>query len=746
MATLQDYLGITSLRDAWPKWKANVIAINNQVIAHIAGTADKHSAQDITYTGDFTGKTDVKAAIDQAKTEIDTIVVNASIDPEVAFARDSAVKSKVFGSLDARLEEDEQDFESYKAETAILVNVKAFGAKGYPFDDSAPFQSAIDYAIANNYDVFVPDGTYTFKDVTITNNVRIEGSTNTIFKPMIKDDNPDCPHNMFSAISIDYVSLKNIKFIGDTETDPTATATPSGIYGVALLFFDTVKVVNLTNCHFGKISYAGVSSPDYFNNRRGMITAIDCDLIRIKECEFTKIWRNETTWIITRTDKMFRLEIDGILVTGYEPGCYSPFGVVGGSVLVRGCTFKDNTNINSTLDVLSKHVEVINNTFDNLSSTIIIDTTEGGLFYADTARITGNSFKNCLTCDAVNFQGGSLEFHSNSMFEIREGIVIWNEPSDVADQTTYHPLVYTDFKQTSLVDIHNNNIDISKDVDGRGYAIKVVEVDGYLVNTGVRIIKKFKINKNKFVGLETRLGGSFAKLHGIEVLGISDDNEFINPGITFGTSTLKAFFYMSMIDDIRIINNYFESLDNVSNQYTIIATPSYDGVITNKFKQIFVRDNKSKYPYTYRNRALTDNLIDVNNECGNIRIPAVNINREILGVPQSFRGDTIPVVGEFLRGDIINKNTLSVGSSTGWAVTVAGGAYSEDRVSDKIYNPAVFLKYNDGSVWITISYGASDSVQPDIAGKVVGDVVIDGANSVYKVSDTSATFSALPII
>ena len=107
MATLQDYLGITSLRDAWPKWKANVIAINNQVIAHIAGTADKHSAQDITYTGDFTGKTDVKAAIDQAKTEIDTIVVNASIDPEVAFARDSAVKSKVFGSLDARLEEDE---------------------------------------------------------------------------------------------------------------------------------------------------------------------------------------------------------------------------------------------------------------------------------------------------------------------------------------------------------------------------------------------------------------------------------------------------------------------------------------------------------------------------------------------------------------------------------------------------------------------------------------------------------------
>ena len=125
MATLQDYLGITALRDAWPKWKANVIAINNQVINHVAGSADKHSAQDITYTGDFDGKTEVKAALDQAKTEIDTIVISASIDPEVAFARESLVKSKTFDTLDARLEEDEQDLVTYKAETTAELALKA---------------------------------------------------------------------------------------------------------------------------------------------------------------------------------------------------------------------------------------------------------------------------------------------------------------------------------------------------------------------------------------------------------------------------------------------------------------------------------------------------------------------------------------------------------------------------------------------------------------------------------------------
>ena len=137
MATLQDYLGITALRDAWPKWKANVIAINNQVIAHIAGTADKHSAQDITYTGDFVGKTEVKAALDQAKTEIDTIVVNASIDPEVALARDSTVKSETFGTLDARLESSEQDFVSYQADntTQLALKVDKVVGKGLSTND-----------------------------------------------------------------------------------------------------------------------------------------------------------------------------------------------------------------------------------------------------------------------------------------------------------------------------------------------------------------------------------------------------------------------------------------------------------------------------------------------------------------------------------------------------------------------------------------------------------------------------------
>lgn len=160
MATLLDFVGITKLRDAWPKWKANVVAVNNQLIGHVAGTsdkhltshitndsaetgtttadaintnkakvaahvagaADKHASQSITYAGSFTSKENVKDALDQAKTEINTIVVNASVDPEVALARESSVKSETFATLGARLEESEQDLVTYKAETTLYLS------------------------------------------------------------------------------------------------------------------------------------------------------------------------------------------------------------------------------------------------------------------------------------------------------------------------------------------------------------------------------------------------------------------------------------------------------------------------------------------------------------------------------------------------------------------------------------------------------------------------------------------------
>ena len=224
MATLQDYLGITALRDAWPKWKANVVAVNNQVINHVAGSADKHAAQDITYTGVFAGKTEVKAALDQAKTEIDTIVVSASIDPEVAFARDSAVKSKVFGSLDARLEEDEQDLVSYKADNASLIAQSAinfkiqFGIKGDGSDEGVLIQSAID-SISSGRTIFIPHGTYK-SNIGISFNKAIsfigEGAMSTVFD---FTDMPSGAGVTFRGVAATRIVISGFNIKGNTNID-----------------------------------------------------------------------------------------------------------------------------------------------------------------------------------------------------------------------------------------------------------------------------------------------------------------------------------------------------------------------------------------------------------------------------------------------------------------------------------------------------------------------------------------------
>ena len=123
-----------------PQLEAKIIANENEVEAgflardsrmqsHVTGIAEKHDASSVTYSGSFINKSSVKDALDQAKAEIDTIVISASIDPEVAFAEISSSKSKTFPTLGDRLEELEEDLSGYRLYTTFsslgLVNTTA---------------------------------------------------------------------------------------------------------------------------------------------------------------------------------------------------------------------------------------------------------------------------------------------------------------------------------------------------------------------------------------------------------------------------------------------------------------------------------------------------------------------------------------------------------------------------------------------------------------------------------------------
>lgn len=74
-----DVTGIvtTKLKDWFPKMQANDTAINNQVINHVAGSADKHTTSHITNSSSVIGPT-ATDAINTLNDEIDALVLGAS--------------------------------------------------------------------------------------------------------------------------------------------------------------------------------------------------------------------------------------------------------------------------------------------------------------------------------------------------------------------------------------------------------------------------------------------------------------------------------------------------------------------------------------------------------------------------------------------------------------------------------------------------------------------------------------------
>jgi lysophospholipase L1-like esterase len=174
MATLLDYLGTTKLRDAWPKIKANIIAINNQLIAHIAGSADKHAAEHVTYSGEATGD-NVKDAIDDVKTDLTNLSFTGSDHDALVTAALIDTDGTNYGAegeatyLDGRLtawEDKHNDLSSGVALKADITYVDAQVASvsdGTPesFADLAAIEAA--YPTGDDYVKLNLDDGYVYK-------------------------------------------------------------------------------------------------------------------------------------------------------------------------------------------------------------------------------------------------------------------------------------------------------------------------------------------------------------------------------------------------------------------------------------------------------------------------------------------------------------------------------------------------------------------------------------------------------
>jgi hypothetical protein len=102
---------------------------------------------------------------------------------------------------------------------------------------------------------------------------------------------------------------------------------------------------------------------------------------------------------------------------------------------------------------------------------------------------------------------------------------------------------------------------------------------------------------------------------------------------------------------------------------------------------------------------------------------------------------SIPVTDNWLAGDEVKHDPPAAGQPKSWLDTADGAAVSTVRANVTAYAVGVWAQWSVGTtVWEVIVAGNSAGAAPSIAGKVVGDTVVDGTVTWIMRNTTVANF------
>lgn len=205
-----------TLRQMYPKVNRNFQRLNSEVEANKTEADNKleahknstsaHAAQNITYSGDIIGASNVKQALDNTKQTIDDLILGSGDSgPEVAAARGGhATLGDRLDASDARISE-------------MAINVKTFGARGDGItDDTNSILEAIEASPEGGI-IYFPSGEYVSSKLTIQKPLKILGAgcgSTSIVSESLTDD-------LFN-VSSHYVSIQDIEL--ENRNNGTGTA------------------------------------------------------------------------------------------------------------------------------------------------------------------------------------------------------------------------------------------------------------------------------------------------------------------------------------------------------------------------------------------------------------------------------------------------------------------------------------------------------------------------------------------
>jgi hypothetical protein len=177
-----------------------------------------------------------------------------------------------------------------------------------------------------------------------------------------------------------------------------------------------------------------------------------------------------------------------------------------------------------------------------------------------------------------------------------------------------------------------------------------------------------------------------------------------------GNMIEDAWVYFNTVTRLNFASNHlFLNFDTTKNYIDLSGTTG--AVIVGNTIELSGTANRQKIVAPKSSNLVKDNIIHGDGAA---------LRGELSGV-------SYPVSGYWSAGDIIWSSTPTASGNIGWVCTTAGGSYSTTRSDATAYAAGVFALWATGTtVWECTTAGTSDGAAPSIAGKVVGDTVVDG--------------------
>lgn len=591
---------IKTLSQWWPVVKSNFQQIQSNYNNHADGTADKHSAQHITYSGSVTGANNVKEGLDNLKSRVDQIITTP-IDGEAA-AQELTDARGGEPTIGARFDKIDEHLKN------ISVNIKDFGAIGDGVtDDTAAIQAALD-SITDGGTVLIPAGIYKISySLLVGSNTTLVGQgrksiikaelSNTLCATLI-NKNADSVGGYDAAENIE---LRNFAIESNASGIEFAHAKDIRIYNIygncntlVWHFIDLVGVKNVVvkGCTFINDS----SSSDLIQLDTPSAETAAAFLTSTLEVKSALVDETSTEDIYISENYLQKNDDDGGLITLHRSPVYNIY--IENNVLEYGyagvyCQTGNYKNINVISNIIRQR-DRDEISYGEGASGIIIGAT---------------------TVDNVTIKDNVLECCGITAVNVTNKLIIENNKI-----STYYK--HNNISGTGSIYIQNNKIKTYKDTDDIATIYRnVFLIDGTLTSL---VIKNNTFDNSlgdtNQTGICIRASCDFINIESNEFnsLGLAYDNVNVSPN-TPGSIELTA-----SVKTLNVIANHF---CNGGAGVALAATVT-------EANNILIRDNTFKtisHPVVFKAEIDMDNVRIIDNDFDNIFVGILkaNFNRTV---------------------------------------------------------------------------------------------------------------------